>query len=372
MNAALSLLTVDIATVVCSALLAARMLLSCPRNRSAQLIAAIAACNICYVVLGRFDYGYWIPPPYRIEIGAAYGALNFARNLTPGLFMLLCHRLYSPQRHWPRWALGVFALQVLLEEPARFLISPDWRLAYWVTEFAPTLLQLSFAVLAIYWAAAHWRGDLVEKRRRTRALTVLIVGLNVMASSLLLRVVIPYDSPHNYQAHALLACANLAIFIFLLIRVAQVDIREYLEPQGIAALPLKAVVPAESAEMLVSLRSLLEDERIYREALSLRDLADRAGLPEYRLRKLIHEQLGFTNYNAFINSYRIREACTLLLDPAKRRMPILTIALSVGYQSINTFNRAFRDTQGLTPSEFRAKSRAPSGSTGGEISPQTE
>src|ERR1700759_4007761 len=98
MSADLVLLIVDIAAVVCSALLAAQLLLNCPRIRSARLIAAIAICNICYVLLGRSDYGYWIAPAYRIEIGAAYGVLNFARNLTPGLFMLLCHTLYSPQK----------------------------------------------------------------------------------------------------------------------------------------------------------------------------------------------------------------------------------------------------------------------------------
>ncbi len=39
-------------------------------------------------------------------------------------------------------------------------------------------------------------------------------------------------------------------------------------------------------------------------------------------------------------------------------MPILTIALTVGYNSINPFNRAFRDTKGMTPSAYRAQAQA--------------
>jgi AraC-like DNA-binding protein len=88
-------------------------------------------------------------------------------------------------------------------------------------------------------------------------------------------------------------------------------------------------------------------------------LADHAGVPEYRLRKLIHEQLGFANFNAFLHAWRIREACEQLRDPARRRTPILTVALSVGYQSVNTFNRGFREVMGTTPSAWRAQSEAP-------------
>ena len=39
-------------------------------------------------------------------------------------------------------------------------------------------------------------------------------------------------------------------------------------------------------------------------------------------------------------------------------LPILTIALTVGYNSINPFNRAFRELKGMTPSEFRARARS--------------
>jgi AraC-like DNA-binding protein len=77
-------------------------------------------------------------------------------------------------------------------------------------------------------------------------------------------------------------------------------------------------------------------------------------LPEYRLRRLIHEELGHRNFNSFLHEYRIREACGQLGDQQQWRTPILTIALSVGYQSINTFNRAFREVTGMTPSAYRS------------------
>lgn len=80
-------------------------------------------------------------------------------------------------------------------------------------------------------------------------------------------------------------------------------------------------------------------------------------MPEYRLRKLIHEKLGYRNFNALLHEYRIAEACRELSDPAKNSLPILTIALTVGYNSINPFNRAFRDAKAMTPSAYRAQSQ---------------
>ena len=109
--------------------------------------------------------------------------------------------------------------------------------------------------------------------------------------------------------------------------------------------------------MISALVRLLDEDHVYRRPkVSIRSLADELGLPDYRLRKLIHEELGFRNFNVFLHHYRLREACQMLSDPDQIRMPILTIALTVGYQSINTFNRAFREIIGDTPSAFRARS----------------
>lgn len=89
MSAPLIFLAIEVATIVCAALLAARLLASRPRLRSAQLMAMIAFDTICAVVLAHQEYGYWTPPAFRIDVGGWTGFLNLARNLTPGLFMLL-------------------------------------------------------------------------------------------------------------------------------------------------------------------------------------------------------------------------------------------------------------------------------------------
>jgi AraC-like DNA-binding protein len=83
-------------------------------------------------------------------------------------------------------------------------------------------------------------------------------------------------------------------------------------------------------------------------------------MPEYRLRALIHKNLGYRNFNALLHEYRLRDACQQLTDPAKAHLPILTIALDAGYQSIAPFNQAFRLAMGCTPSIYRRQHTKPS------------
>jgi AraC-like DNA-binding protein len=290
------------------------------------------------------------------------------RNAGPGLFMILVHRLFTDRRRLPPWLLALFAVQLALEAAAPALAPLSGRTGWLAYQVAPALLETLFVGLAIYWTVADWRADMVETRRRARAVVLVLLGVSVVASSLLLRVVIPQDLAANYQTQVGLGLANLLLVGFILVRLMGEDVGAYLESR-----PRRAVQPpragSEDAAGLARLTALMEEERLYREpGLSLRALADRAGLPEYRLRRLIHEALGFRNFNAFLHHYRIAEACEQLSAPELRRTPVLTIALSVGYQSVNTFNRGFREVTGMTPTDYRT---APP-RNGANPSPKTE
>jgi AraC-like DNA-binding protein len=106
--------------------------------------------------------------------------------------------------------------------------------------------------------------------------------------------------------------------------------------------------------LLRRLDHLMTTERIYRqEGLTIGALAAKLGTPEYRLRQTINEGLGHRNFNAFLNGYRIGEAKAALADFEQRLVPVLTIAMDAGFQSIGPFNRAFRAETGMTPTEYR-------------------
>jgi AraC-like DNA-binding protein len=95
-------------------------------------------------------------------------------------------------------------------------------------------------------------------------------------------------------------------------------------------------------------------DAVYREpGLTIGALADRLGTPEHRLRALINRRLGYRNFSAFLNAHRIADAKTLLADPGKVDLPVLTIAMDLGYGSLAPFNRAFREATAQTPTDYR-------------------
>jgi AraC-like DNA-binding protein len=121
-------------------------------------------------------------------------------------------------------------------------------------------------------------------------------------------------------------------------------------------------VPADPATLSRLARAMDHDQAWRREGLTIGQLAVLLGVPDYRLRRAINQQLGHRNFNSFLNAYRIAAAKAALADPAQRDTPVLGIALAVGFQSLGPFNRAFKADTGLTPSEFRRQA-APGNTT---------
>ncbi len=362
---------VDIASIASCVIFGARVLARRPQVASAQLIALIMFNSVCYVVLARYEYRYWIPAPYQFDLGVWAGLLNFARNLTPGLFMVLCFNLFADRTRFPRWLLALFVIEMILEVIAYWGLHKSGAFISLALRAIPSALQTLFVAVALYWTLENWSTDLVEGRRRARVITTIIIGFNIIGSSLLLRVLVAQNSIANYETHVALVMVSLLVILFLLIFSTDHDLSVPLEAAKARRVAITPT-PAEAVDALARLNHLLDVEHVYRRpSLTLKALADLVGLPEYRMRKLIHEYLGYQNFNAFLHDYRIGEACRQLRDPTMRRIPILTIALSTGYQSINTFNRGFREIMGMTPSAYRAFEPPDPSETAEKTSPQS-
>lgn len=246
-------------------------------------------------------------------------------------------------------------------------------------------IPLVLSVLAALAAARHWRADLVEERRRLRVF-VVVTGIAYTLASLAARL----GSP---QGRLLGLSATLDVGILLvivtvlvsrLLRLTGTNLFPsappapalHATPDAAPALtlpvvadaaqapdPVKPLAPPDPAEerLAQALQQLMTVERVYRsEDLSLASLAARLAVPEYRLRRLINQRLGYRNFNAFVNGFRLDEVRAALRDPARRELPVLTLALDSGFQSIGPFNRAFKAATGLTPTEFRKLSSADS------------
>jgi AraC-like DNA-binding protein len=94
-------------------------------------------------------------------------------------------------------------------------------------------------------------------------------------------------------------------------------------------------------------------EERYADQFSLDELAQAFGLSPAYLSRAFSKKTGFTIVE-YLNRIRIRKSCVLL---KRSRSSILDIALSVGYNSLSHFNRYFRRIMGMSPREFRNRSR---------------
>jgi AraC-like DNA-binding protein len=313
------------------------------REPAARLTVLFDLCAIAYLIESAPGVAFVTPPwiaPIRI--------LSMA---TPAVFLhwagATFDDFYVPR--WWRWM--PFAAMAAI---SAWAILSDWTLAWRAARIAAFAL-----IVGGLWRTLAGRDvDLDEPRRRFRLILAIAVGTWIAVLTALSAAAneAVRAAAGIVTAGGVLALALSAALLRLRVELRAVAAREGAAPTAIrlpAAAPEDAVDPAEGA-WLERLAALMERERVYREeGFSLARLAQHMKIPEYRLRRLINQRLGQRNFVSFVNGYRLADTMAALADPAQREVPILTIALDAGFQSIGPFNRAFKAHTGQTPSEFR-------------------
>ena len=225
---------------------------------------------------------------------------------------------------------------------------------------AINLLALGFIALAVWQTIASWSQDLVERRRRLRLFIIgaaaLYGGINAM-----LQIFIRGSDTADIAnvVNSVMLGGIVAAISYAMTNVTASDLF-VASPVSAAEVSGRPVAVEESNDvdrkLLDALMRLMADERIYRhDNVTIGALATKLGIPEYRLRRLINQRLGYRNFNVFLNNHRIEEAKAALADPTQAEVPVITIAMDAGFQSLGPFNRAFKATTGVTPTEYRRR-----------------
>lgn len=230
-------------------------------------------------------------------------------------------------------------------------------------------LPIAFAALAVAAALSQWRADLVEHRRRLR---VFIVGAGTLYAVGMVAARVASNGRLGEGAALADTLALLLIAGTVVLRLLRSDGGESWAaalrpparadspqpmPPPVSTAPASADAPAANVSdqpLMRALGTAMAQQRAYREeGLTIALLAARLNVPEYRLRRVINQRLGHRNFNVYVNSLRLDEIERRLRDPSQHHLPVLTIALEAGFQSVGPFNRAFKARTGLTPTEFR-------------------
>ncbi|MFQ5447290.1 MAG: helix-turn-helix domain-containing protein [Saprospiraceae bacterium] len=288
------------------------------------------------------DWG-WLPAILQtIFLVPAY-ALPFS-------FWLFSKSLFDDGFKLKKW-MGVVLLIVLavlftIYFAIRYMEMPATSVQmFWLLHHS---LSLAFIIPGIVEAASNRHADLVLARVKFRPAFILLTAV-LMSATVLSKIAFANELPEAVEFIQKLLIAALTFFF----ASRQLEFKPGFstKTEVLEAPPPK---PEIDAHLINGLLDLVEGKKYFlTEGLTIRQLAARMGVKEYKLRQAINHHLGFRNFNDFLNSYRIQEACDMLTDPHRREATVLEIAFELGYNSLAPFNKAFKDITGMTPTEYR-------------------
>lgn len=305
-------------------------------SRRSRLVAVLFCVS-------AFGYAFNEHGPTRVLIGPLAGPLWLMSVAAVGWFWLFVRTLFEDRLPDDR----AFAVPALLTATGLlgWFGPEEIKAGVWVIHH---LLEVGISGHAAWLVARSWRTDLVDARRRLR--TGVLVSMTGFAALLAIAQIRAILQPQSEPRHVIAAA-------FALLVVAGAT--TFLRARGdLVAVERPSPAPSATADLddpvVARLKTRMEEAELWRqEGLTIGDLAQAVGVPEYRLRQIINRRLGYRNFTRYINDHRIASAKATLRDPGDAHRTVAAIAFDLGYGSLGPFNRAFREVTGTSPTEWR-------------------
>lgn len=274
---------------------------------------------------------------------------SFFNLLISGTFLVsfsfwkLSKMIFSDEQEHPG-RLGIQAVVVLgFYHGLRLFRHNDSLMPYAV--LVMKLVSITFLILSIIESQRGKKDDLVKSRLRLRKTFVYFIAITGFITIL---------TETSLASTEMLSLKMVQRFSILLFTSYFLIVNTQWKEQFIGK-KVKSVTVLNQA-LINAIHELMLDEKYYKqEGLTIGQLAEKLGEQEYKLRSVINQEMGYRNFPAFVNSFRIEEAKELLQVKGKESLTIQEIAFETGFNSIGPFNRAFKAETGLTPKVFRDK-----------------
>lgn len=113
------------------------------------------------------------------------------------------------------------------------------------------------------------------------------------------------------------------------------------------------VSDAQVRDIFAKALALIKGQKQFRDSgLTLKSMSHTLGVSPQVLSLAINKE-SHTNFNQFINQHRIDESIRLFQDEKYSHYTIAAIAYEVGFNSISSFNTAFKQQTGKKPLQYR-------------------
>jgi len=108
----------------------------------------------------------------------------------------------------------------------------------------------------------------------------------------------------------------------------------------------------EQSELAKQLDEIMKSERLFLQAeLNLRELSQHLNTNTSLLSKAINQSFKM-NFNDYVNSLRIEAFIKAYQEDQEKNYTMIALAFDAGFNSVSTFNRAFKKIKGNSPKEY--------------------
>jgi AraC-like DNA-binding protein len=225
-------------------------------------------------------------------------------------------------------------------------------------------LTLGVAALAATWRLHRRYGQWLAERRSDSLdfkpvwlvhLLIAVAGFGLLSAiEYLLGALYGFGYYDRYWVDFAAMCVVFFIAVEALVHMQ----RAYPKMPGSVSASIPAPEPAAPSSPrdwdaeAARLHRAIEVERWYLEpGLSLRTVAERIGSNQTYVSRALNQGRS-KNFSQFVNGLRVAHAQRLI---AERDASLVDLALESGFGSKASFNRAFREQTGMTPSSWRAR-----------------
>jgi AraC-like DNA-binding protein len=326
--------------LMCGVLLLPRV----KQNRTILLFSGLMLCGCGYLLAPLFG------PLEKLSV--VWWLNSVTQNALPGMFWLVSLNIFADRQELKPWHYLTASMTLVIPTLAtlsQLIFNFDLHLYpafFGLITYGVLALELVLISHALVEAIRHSDVDLVQERRYIRVSVIGFVAIYI---------VIVIEQLFHWQwlwldtvKYAML-CLMLLVINFLLFSLKEGTLFDL-------AIPKKTSVIAKtipSPELKRILDCMQKDKLYKEEGMTITTFSRHLGIHEYKLRHLINGELNYRNFNDFLNFYRIQEVAEKLAQNDEQKLPVLTLALDSGFRSLSSFNKAFKNKHGVTPTEFR-------------------
>jgi AraC-like DNA-binding protein len=157
----------------------------------------------------------------------------------------------------------------------------------------------------------------------------------------------------NFELYRIELCLIFAILFYF---DSYILVKQYWLKRGNEIVPAKYLnsnlTVEEENDIISRLQQLMEQESLYIDSeLSLPKVAGMINVKPYKLSQVINQRKNMT-FNEYINFYRVN-AIKSAMKVSGQEVKIASIAGDFGFNSISSFNTAFKKFTNLTPTQYR-------------------